>query len=236
MVIGLFKKRKPNVKGGSIRGKGGERIPLRDIPYVILDTELTGLDRKRDSIVSVGALKMLGGRIEVGRTFYQLVNPRSEMKPETVVIHGITPSEVSEKPVIDKVLSTLLDFCGMDVLVGHYLSIDLHFINREMKRVLGGTLENPAIDTLTLVDWLRWNTPNHGEDVFKPESYQLYEIAKSLGVPVQGAHNALRDAFMTAQVFQRLLPRLERCGVDTLGELLRVGSPSRKLHQQGMVI
>jgi len=44
------------------------------------------------------------------------------------------------------------------------------------------------------------------------------------------------DAFMTAQVFQRLLPRLQTSGIMTLGDLLRVGDPKRKLQSQGGMI
>ena len=46
--------------------------------YVVLDTEVTGLDEKKDSIVSVGAVRMRGGSIALGDTFYRL------LKPETV--------------------------------------------------------------------------------------------------------------------------------------------------------
>lgn len=229
-----FFKRKDRKKAESCLGERAV-LPAQEASYVILDTELTGLDRKRDSIVSVGALRMSSGRIEVGRTFYQLAKPNSTMKHETVIIHEITPAEVMEKPSIDEVLEAFLAFCGDDILVGHYITIDLTFVNRELLRIHGRPLDNPALDTLTMVDWLRWNAPQQGDD-FHPKNYQLFEIAKDLGIPVQGAHNALMDAFMTAQVFQRLLPILERQGVRTLGDLLKIGNPARKLNQPGMVI
>ncbi|VBB43179.1 putative DNA polymerase III, epsilon subunit [uncultured Desulfatiglans sp.] len=233
-MINLFRRK---TRSEPTTGPGDRSdLPASDASYVILDTELTGLDRKRDSILSIGAIEMTEGRIEMGRTFYRLVRPGSEMKHDAIVIHEITPSEVVEKPLIDDIISEFVAFCGDAVLVGHYVSIDLHFINRELKRILGAPLTNPVLDTLTLVDWIRWNTPNQGDENFTPKNYQLYEIAKDLGIPVQGAHNALMDAFMTAQVFQRLLPRLTRQGIRTLGELLKVGNPSRKLNQPGMVI
>jgi DNA polymerase-3 subunit epsilon len=215
---------------------GRAEMPITEANYVVLDTELTGFDRKRDAIVSVGALKMVGGRIDMGRTFYQLVNPGRDMGTAAVVIHEITPSEILEKPAIDEVIKEFLEFCGDDILIGHYISIDLAFINREAVRVAGFAVPNPALDTLVMVDWLRWNIPNTDSDSLNPVNYQLYEIAKDLGIPVQGAHNALMDAFMTAQVLQRLLPKLERCGIRTLGQLLKVANPSRKLYQPGTLI
>src|SRR5512138_2402671 len=87
-------------------------LPLSQIPFVVLDTELTGLDARRDSVVSVGAVKMAGTRIELGRTYYRLVRPRSDFNHESIVVHGITPDDVAEKPPIDTVAAELLAFCG----------------------------------------------------------------------------------------------------------------------------
>ena len=210
--------------------------PFQEIQAVVLDTELTGLDRKHDSIISIGAVKMNGGRVEMGRTFYQLVNPHMKMKAASVIVHEITPSEVLEKPDIGPVLTEFLDFCRGDILIGHFVSLDLFFINRELKKTLGRTLKNPALDTMSLMHWWRSNTPNHGPDSFTAQNFELVAMAKELGIPVQGAHNALMDAFMTAQVFQRLLPRLQTSGIMTLGDLLRVGDPKRKLQSQGGLI
>lgn len=204
-------------------------LPVQEIKAVVLDTELTGLDRKRDSIVSIGAVKMSGGRVEIGNTFYQLVNPHKQMNAEVVVVHEITPSDVLEKPDIGPVLAEFVDFCGRDILIGHYVSLDLAFINRDLKKNQFRTLKNPALDTMSLVHWWRSNTPGLGPDFFAPKKFELVEIAKDLGIPIQGAHNALMDAFMTAQVFQRLLPRLQVLGIKTLGDLLRVGHPERKI-------
>jgi DNA polymerase III subunit epsilon len=237
MMLDFFKNNKPKFTPGVFHAAPVDPgLPLNEIRAVVLDTELTGLDRKKDAIVSIGAVKMVGGRIAMGNTFYQLVNPNKVMKPESVVVHEITPSEVVEKPEIGPVLAEFLTFCNEDILVGHYLNMDLAFINRELKQALGRTLENPALDTMSLVHWLKWNNPDQGPDAFSAKNFELYEIAKELGIPVQGAHNALMDAFMTAQVLQRLLPRLEQAGVKTLGKLLKVGDPKRKLQARGALI
>ena len=127
-------------------------IPITEANYVVLDTELTGLDRKKDAIVSIGAVKMVGGRIDMGRTFYQLVNPGRDMGTAAVVIHEITPTEILEKPAIDEVMKKFLEFCGDDILIGHHISIDLAFINREAIRAAGRAVPNLALDTLVMVE------------------------------------------------------------------------------------
>ena len=236
-MLDFFKSKKSKANAGFPQAPPIDPgLSLNAIHAVVLDTELTGLDRKKDAIVSIGAVKMVGGRIEMGNTFYQLVNPKKEMKAESVVVHEITPSEVQEKPRIGPVLAEFLEFCNQDILVGHFVNLDLAFINRELEQTLGRTLQNPALDTMALAHWLKWNDPNQGPDAFSAKNFELYEMAKELGIPVQGAHNALMDAFMTAQVLQRLLPRLERAGVQTLRGLLKVGDPKRKLQGQGAMV
>ncbi len=192
----------------------------------MIDTELTGLDRRKDSIVSLAALKMTGGTIDLENIFNRLVNPRSELSAESVVIHGITPSEVVKKPGIESVLAEFVRFCGNDVIVGHCVSIDLTFINKEMKAALGLTLENPALDTSAIYEWIRTKFSSRTFPCSFSDS-GLYDIAKYFGIPVNGAHNAVMDAFITAQVFQRFIPMLFEGGVKTIGDLLVLGNPSK---------
>lgn len=197
---------------------------INEVRYVVLDTELTGLDEKRDSIVSIGTVSMIGGRIELGSGFYRLVNPRTELTPASIVIHQITPSEVETEPGIAQVLGEFLDVCGSDILVGHFISIDLAFLNREMKRVRGQELLNVALDTFSLYEWLRKR--NRVRECSETgQGYQLYDIAKCFDVPVNGAHNAIMDAFTTAQLFQQFLSILPHEGADTIDDLLRIGTP-----------
>ncbi len=200
---------------------------LIDTQYVVIDTELTGLEIKKDTILSIGAVNMSGGTILLGNYFYRVVDPLSCVNPNTVVIHGITPGEASECPTIDRILPEFIDFCKNKVIVGHCVSIDIDFINKEMKRLYGFTIQNPVIDTLKLYWW--YKKKRLGYDAFADQSdlltSSLFEIAKEFGVPVQEIHNAVSDAFITAQVFQRFMPILMRKGVVELSELIRIGKP-----------
>lgn len=202
-------------------------LPITDVRYVVVDTELTGLDEKKDSIVSMGAVRMTGGNIHIGTTFSRLVKPCTELSAASVVIHEIMPSEVCMKPDIDTVLAEFLDFCGGDVLVGHFLSIDLAFINREAKRTAGRPVSNPAIDTFGVYEWLRKRAVSYDCPSFPQAGYKLYDIAKCFGIEVNGAHQALMDAFITAQLFQQFIPMLVDAGVRHIGELLKIGDPSK---------
>jgi len=202
-----------------------ESTPISDVRYVVVDTELTGLDEKKDSIVSIGAVRMVGGTIRLGEQFYRLVSPKTELKADSVCIHEIMPSDVAEQPRIETALAEFLDFAGNDVLVGHFISIDLLFLDREMKRIHGHSLANPVLDTFSIYEWLRKR--GRSRDCFSSPSgeYRLYDIIQCFGIPVSGAHNAIMDAFATAQLLQRLIPLLAGAGALDIGGLLKIGTP-----------
>ncbi|HEY6011820.1 MAG TPA: 3'-5' exonuclease [Nitrospirota bacterium] len=202
-----------------------ERMPLREVGYVVVDTELTGLDEKRDSIVSIGAVRMNGAVIDIGNAFYRLVSPRTALSASSVVIHEITPSDVEAKPAIDTVLQEFLDFCGNAVLVGHFISIDLGFLNREMKRERGAAIRNPVLDTFSMYEWLRKRNKVRSCTTDAAGAYRLYDIVKCFDIPVNGAHNAVVDAYITAQLLQRFFSLFEEAGAGDIGDLLRIGTP-----------
>ncbi|GLH70815.1 DNA polymerase III subunit epsilon [Geothrix rubra] len=214
---------------GRVLGLGGGTAgPIADTPFVVLDTELTGLDERKDDIVSIGAVRMRGGRLELGGSFHELVNPKAALQARSVVIHGITPSQVAARPPIEEVLAAFLAYAGDAVLVGHCLPVDLAFLNREARRVAGGPLRNRTVDTLSLSAWLRQRHVEHPAFAGPPQGLGLFELARAFDIPVVEGHTALGDAYLTAQLLQRLLPLAAQAGVTDLASLLRVGDPTRQ--------
>jgi DNA polymerase-3 subunit epsilon len=199
---------------------------ITNASFVVLDTELTGLNAKKDSIVSIGAVRMTGPRIEIGQTFYRLVNPETALTQKSVVVHEITPSDVEKKPGIRQALLDLLDFIGNSMIVGHFISLDMSFINRDLRRYFSRSLGKRFIDTSSLYEWLRNEEKGFNRHFDENnENRDLFTIAKKYRIEVNGAHNSLVDAFVTAQVFQRFLGYLPKLGVNSMKDLLSVGKP-----------
>ncbi len=201
---------------------------ISDAEFTVVDTELTGLDDKCDSIVSIGALKMKGSRINIKETFYRLANPGSELKKESILVHGITPSELEAKPDTRTVLEEFCGYCGNSLIVGHFIWIDMEFINRELKAAGMQTLKNKTIDTFAVYNWIKKRITGHACFEIAPHSNALYEISKCFDIPVLGAHNAEMDAFITAQLFQRLMPLFSEFGIKTVDELLAIADTSKR--------
>jgi DNA polymerase-3 subunit epsilon len=204
----------------------GPALPIGQCRYVVMDSELTGLDVKKDSIVSIGAVAMAGGKIILGETFYQMVFPETALRSESIVVHGIMPSEVVGKPSINAVLDDFLKFCDGAVVVGHFLSLDLAFLNKEMKRLQGRKFGQPVADTMKMHNWMQDQSRGARSqyDSYE-ENKDLFSLAKKYQIQVSAAHNALMDAFITAQLFQRFLSSLPALGVSTVKDLLRIAKP-----------
>ncbi len=197
--------------------------PLSETPFVVFDTELSGLDPNKDFIVSIGAIKMFGTKIHVSREFYRLIKPAGEMTRKNVEIHGLTPGELEQMESLESVLPDFLEFIKDSVLVGHFINIDLDFMNAALKKTYKGRLLNPAVDTDSLHDWLYTN----GREFKKHFSgalvkRDLFSLCEKYGIAVDTAHNALNDAFMTAQLLQKFLHFLKPEGLRTLNDLLDI--------------
>jgi DNA polymerase-3 subunit epsilon len=121
--------------------------------------------------------------------------------------------------------TTLTDFRQFvegAVLVGHFVNIDLKILRKEMN-YSGHKLENPAVDTARVHQWiLRHGAYSEDVDVHL-EKLDLAALAKFHGVDVQNAHHALSDAFLTARIWQRMLYALQGKGVGNMRKLLKIG-------------
>ena len=103
--------------------------PLTALTYTVLDTETTGLEPSAgDEIISIGAVRIAGGRLLAGEAFEQLVDPRRPLKEASIGIHGIQPETLRGKSTIDQVLPELHKFCEGTVLVAHNAAFDMRFL------------------------------------------------------------------------------------------------------------
>lgn len=202
------------------------KLPIGQADFVAFDTELTGLDFKRDSIISIGAVKLNGTSILPSETFYRLIKPECELKRKSVVVHELTHTDLECADDLLDVVRDFVEFAGSAVLMGHFVHIDLNFVNKVLKQNYGVSLNNNAVDTATLHDWLYENDSRFARH-YQGMTVQsdLISMAKKYGVPVGKAHNAFSDAYMTAQLFQRFVPFLPECGIKTLKDLLKVARP-----------
>lgn len=201
-----------------------QSCPLSDYDFVVLDTELTGLNKRHDEIVSIGAVRVENLQINLGATFHRYVRPVNLAPGEATLVHKITPGQLENAPLVGDVLPGFVEFCGQSLLVGHFLSIDMYFLNQAAKRELGGTLANPGVDTMRLARGYRGKRHVHQfGGVEHQDSYSLEDLGREFGLPLFSPHDALEDAMQTAYLFLFLIHKLKQGGVTTLKDLYRSG-------------
>ncbi len=196
-----------------------ESMEIGAARYVVLDTELTSLDAKSNRLLSAGAIGMRGGRIELSEQFYRVVNPGVETPAATVAIHGLRPADIASAEPVARVLEELAGFVGDAILVGHFVRIDVDALRKERP---AGFL-NASICTARTWRWLLRTSPLTDEVLRGLDHLDLDSVARAHSLEPKDSHHALGDAYLTAQIWQRMMPQLVTRGVTTLGHLRKSG-------------
>jgi DNA polymerase-3 subunit epsilon len=197
---------------------------LTDYTFVVCDTELTGLNKRRDEIISIGAVRIVNLQIELSQTFHAYVQPKNIDPNAATFVHRITPEQLRHAPPVDEVLPQFLEFCGDALLVGHFVGIDMHFLNKAARKTLGGMLSNPSVDTMRLArGYKEAQSVDHFGGNDQSESYNLDDLSEEFNLPRFKPHDALEDALQTAYLFLFLVKKLKHGGIRTLKELYLAG-------------
>jgi DNA polymerase III subunit epsilon len=197
---------------------------IESYEFVAFDTELTGLHRRRDEIVSLAAVRIRHSRIALGDSFHSLMRTRKKFIGEGTFVHRITPEQIRDAPMPEQVLPEFFDFCQDSVIVGHLPELDFSFLNKVSRRVMGGVLRNPCLDSMELARTL-WKLRENRqfETLPKIRSFNLTELSGACHLPMFASHDALCDALQTACLFLFLVDGLRKLGLTTFKDFYRVG-------------
>jgi DNA polymerase-3 subunit epsilon len=194
--------------------RAGERDPERDetdldeLALTVFDTETTGLSPQDDEIISIGAVRIVNGRLLRQETFDRLVDPGRPVDPASMAVHGLSSEMLAHQPAIDEVLPLFAQFAQDTVLVGHNVAFDMRFLELKEART-GVRFTQPVLDTLLL------SAVVHPDE----EDHSLEAMAARLGVSVVGRHTALGDAILTGEIFLKQSRLLAERRLRTLGDV-----------------
>ena len=183
---------------------------LRDLTFVVFDSETTGLDPQKDSVVQLGAVRVVNGKIIQSETFDTLVNPGRPIPVQSTKVHGIDNSMVADAPDFAAVRRDFHSYATNAVLIAHNAPFDMAFLNREVapdERIF----ENPVMDTVHLSAIIFGGSATHTLDAL----CERLEVK----IPEELRHTALGDAMATAKAFVALLPILEARGFCTFRQV-----------------
>ncbi len=184
------------------------------VRFVVFDLECTGTNPDRDRIVSIGAIAVRNGEIWMADTHEAVVRVQ-DITP-AVLVHGITPGESESGLPEEAAVSSFLDYIGPSVLVGHHVGFDCRILRSAGARI-GRSLGNASLDTMRITLALA-DVDAFGEE--KITEFSLDGLCRRFRIAPHDRHTAPGDAFLTAQVFLRLLPLCHKHGlrIDDLVE------------------
>ena len=189
--------------------------PIDRVRFVVLDSETTGLNPKTDRIVTIGAAGVLDGDIVLEDSFSALL--QVDRNTEAVAVHGITRDQARKGISEAEALTRFLEYLGDGVIVGHHIGHDIATIDAACERHWGARLLNRSVDTMDLTLQLERDGAFAGRPRIR--RFTLDSLCTMFGVIPYDRHTATGDAFITAQIFLRLLRLATRCGRGTLGRI-----------------
>jgi DNA polymerase III subunit epsilon len=167
--------------------------------YVCLDCETSGLNPKKDEILSIGAVHIKENKILMRKTFNIFLKPSKNINPESIKIHHIRPIDLENGINPQDAIYQLLEFIGSRPIVGYYIKFDVAIISRYTKEFIGIKLPNETIEVSSMYYKIRKRSTD-----YEFIDLRFDTILKNLDIPSLGKHDALNDAIMTAMMFLKL--------------------------------
>ncbi len=192
------------------------------IPTVVIDTETTGLNPALGHrVVEIGAVRLENGAVTAELS--QLIQPDRPMDPKASAVNGITDEDLRHQPRFAEIAPALLDMLDGALLIAHNAPFDAAFIGQELFISGYGASREPGLPLLPN-PWLC--TLLLAREFFYFGSNNLGNVARQLGVRMGLAHRALADVYMTAEIFKRMVRKLQKQRLETVGDLLHAqGGP-----------
>ncbi len=198
--------------------------PLAEYTFVVCDTELTGLNKKKDELISIGAVMIRDLQIDLSSMFHHFIRPENLDPTQATLVHRITPEQLESAEPIEEVLPRFVEYIHGSLLVGHHLPLDMHFLNKATKKVMGGMLSNPGVDTMRMAQgYKRVQLGHYHEHNPRAISYNLDDLGKEYDLPLFKPHDALEDALQTAYLFLYLIKKFRKGGLVTLKDIFQSG-------------
>lgn len=173
------------------------RTDYRALEYLAIDLETTGLDSRRDLILSLGYVVVRGICIDLSTARHRVVRIDRSIPEASAIIHRITDDQSAGGCELSDALAELLPALAGRIMIAHHATIEQEFLSRACKRYWGHGLPLRIIDTQALA--LR--TFERRQIPFMVSDLRLHALGSRYNLPRYGAHHALTDALAAAELF-----------------------------------
>ena len=186
---------------------GGTR--MKNITFVIFDTETTGFSPAKDRLLEIGAVKVRNGKKLDEKTW--LINPHRYIPWYVEKVNHITSEMVKDRPSFAEVYPEFLEFIDGAMLIAHNAPFDIRFITAEAQRAELPAPKNAVLDSLTL--FRNWYPDMR--------SHTVQDLVDHFDISTKGlqAHRATDDSLFVYFAIQKEMKR--RSEEPRFSELLK---------------
>lgn len=184
-------------------------VPQR---WVVIDTETSGFDTTRSKLIAIGAVAIEDDAIVVTPSFEVVLRQEIASSRENIELHGVGAAAQAQGEDPAHALIRFLEFARKDPLVAYHVAFDATFLRRAIKAQLGFRFGGEWLDIAVLAP-LKFPELARGQR-------GLDDWLARFGIDPGARHNALADAFATAQLFQIAGRRAARDGQRSMRDLL----------------
>lgn len=178
---------------------------------VVVDLETSGLNTLRDKVLSIGAVVIEQGMVDMG-TQYECTLYRANHKvTESILIHGIAPSEVALGMAPQDALLDFMEFAGECVFLAFHAGFDQRMLAKSLRQDLGYRLQHKFLDVAEMAPML---CPDAEVGRGGLDDWQSYFALSNTE-----RHNAAADALATAEIMLILMSKARAQGIHQLDQL-----------------
>jgi DNA polymerase III subunit epsilon len=167
---------------------------------VAFDCETTGLDVRRDDIITIAAIQIRGNRILTSERFEAVARPKARMNVDAIKVHRLREMDVAEGNDIRAIIPQFLHFIGGRPLVGYYIDFDVRMVDKYLRGLIGIKLPNKLIEVSKLYYDRKYGDAPAGTTI----DLSFQAILCDLDLPQLDQHDAFNDALITAMMYLRL--------------------------------
>ena len=163
--------------------------PVQQAGFLAIDLELTGLNPRKDHIVSIGWVPMEQGRIILNQAEHIYLSIEREVG-QSAVFHQIGDEQLMEGVKASQMLQRFMQVALGSVLVFHHAQLDMGYLNKLAVKVSGAPIIAPVVDTML---WEHHKIVAHYHHT-PPGTLRLHNCRQRYHLPDYPAHDALTDA------------------------------------------
>jgi DNA polymerase-3 subunit epsilon len=167
--------------------------------FVVLSTETTGLDYKKDVILAISAFAIVDNTIYIGDSF-ELVLLQYIYNHDNGLSNEFIIESKQPKSLEPQAIQAFVDYLGNATLVGHRVNFDVEMINVALEKMQCGRLKNEALDIEVM--YRKW------KELTDSKNFSIEELASLFKIPTTDRISASEDAYTIALLFLKMKSRL----------------------------